>query len=1026
MTELHIVICTHNRRRLLDRTIDSLNEAARPENTKVRIVVIANACTDDTTDFLTALNRRTDREESLPLVWTEESKAGKSYALNRALEMIEGGFIAFVDDDHRVDGEYLVALERSVSSQTGTEIFCGRILPDWDGTEPSWAHDIGPYMIYPLPIPRFDLGASACPIGPDSPLPGGGNLVIARSVFHGIGGFSTELGPKGHNLGGSEDTDLLIRARKAGYGIEYHPAIIQYHYVDTERLKLPYLLRKAFQRNRTITLARRSRDKLPPYLFRKLLEYVSSAVFSLGWDRRRFFMVRCAGTLGEIFARAFPRHTRTRIPAATKLLTVLAIGTLVLLAGFPALFIGACVSLVLTAKSLFNFTRSGPQVRDEILENYRNYAIWSVLRLSVFCMLIGALIAAPGVITAKLLLTGPGHSVSTLQTCLAGLLSFGLITAIQFCRQLLYLPSSVCASAQYRLSRMYPLWRCLSPARIALTEISVTAAWATLIGFALFRHVSEGNVTSVLFAISAISAALICGMLLRESDDLSPTPTTSVPAASPSPNIVMIGADTLRVDRLSCQGYEHPLTPFIDSLVGRGTLFTNCYVPLARTAPSLLSLFSGRWPHHHGVRDNFVSDLDTSLQVPLLPDILKGRGYYSHVISDWSGGDFQKFPFDFDAVDVPDDQWNLKYYMRQGPLDLRFFLTLFTHNLLGKAFLPELFYLAGVPLTSHLGRQTRKALSSLSKSDQPFFLNVFMGTTHVPYGSEYPYYVRFSDRDYVGPSKFVMAKFADPMEIIEAQEAERSRFDVDQISNLYDGCVNQFDDEVQRIMTHIDELGVADNTIVVIYSDHGTDFFENHTWGQGNTVVGSDPSAKIPLLIIDPSNRNGAKIDHLVRSVDFVPTILELIGHEPESDLDGVSLAAYCRGDITDLALPAFQETGIWLGRVPGMHKDHIHYPHLLDLLTIEDKDTGTLSIAKQYGDLILRAKDRMVRWDKWKLTYFPLESGTYFQLFDMENDPGCKANVIEKYPEVSEKLKEILMEWITQDPRYLARTKSH
>jgi hypothetical protein len=110
------------------------------------------------------------------------------------------------------------------------------------------------------------------------------------------------------------------------------------------------------------------------------------------------------------------------------------------------------------------------------------------------------------------------------------------------------------------------------------------------------------------------------------------------------------------------------------------------------------------WPHHHGVRDNFIADADTDLRVPDLPALLRQHGYATAAVSDWCGADLKKFPFGFDYVDTPDDQWNIKYLIRQGPKNLRLILSLFTHNRFGKTFLPELYYLAGVPMTTELGQ----------------------------------------------------------------------------------------------------------------------------------------------------------------------------------------------------------------------------------------------------------------------------------------------------------------------------------
>ncbi len=220
-------------------------------------------------------------------------------------------------------------------------------------------------------------------------------------------------------------------------------------------------------------------------------------------------------------------------------------------------------------------------------------------------------------------------------------------------------------------------------------------------------------------------------------------------------------------------------------------------------------------------------------------------------VPDWCGADLGKFDFGFDIADLPEDQWNLKYLIRQGPKDIRLFLSLFLHNRLGRHLLPEIHYLGGVPQTGMLGRRARRTLSRLAAGDDPFLLNIFYSTTHPPFASEHPYYTRFSNPAYSGASKFAMARLTEPFEIIRRQGEPREEFDLDQILDLYDGCVAQFDDEVGRLMRQLDDSGLAKDTIVLLYSDHGMEFFEHGTWGQGNSALG-DFSARVPLIIVSP------------------------------------------------------------------------------------------------------------------------------------------------------------------------------
>ncbi|WP_286292351.1 glycosyltransferase family 2 protein [Methylomarinovum tepidoasis] len=293
-----IVICTHNRANLLQHTLVSIREAYRPPHCDLNVLVIANACKDRTIELLKTWQNVADFPS---LRYYEEPRPGKSLALNLAIRKIDHGWLAFVDDDHRIDHDYLTAIVDAIHAWPEATMFCGRILPDWRGDEPTWVHDTGPYRVYPLPIPCFELGETPFSVTKDDRIPGGGNLIVHRDVFRRVGEFSTHLGPEGHNLRGGEDSDLVLRALHQGETLQYVPSIVQYHHIDTQRLKLPYLLKKSFQRSFSITLARHPHSRsIPPYLLRKLLHHLVQLTVSFDFMKFRFHLMRIAGTLGEM------------------------------------------------------------------------------------------------------------------------------------------------------------------------------------------------------------------------------------------------------------------------------------------------------------------------------------------------------------------------------------------------------------------------------------------------------------------------------------------------------------------------------------------------------------------------------------------------------------------------------------------------------------------------------------------------------------------------------------------------------
>ncbi len=1028
---LCILICTHNRADLLERVLTSINAAARPQM-PVQILVAANACSDDTATRMLAYQAQQARNDWLPLRLIEVPTPGKSHALNRAIPEIHTELIAFVDDDHRVDVNYLTAIEEAAKTWPNAGLYCGRILPDWEGTEPTWVHDEGPYRIYPLPVPRYEQGDVPKTISAEEgPIPGGGNLVIRRHVFELAGQFSTELGPQGHNLGGGEDSEFVLRAMSRNVSCQYVPEIVQHHYVDIDRLRLGYLLKKSYQRTRS-TSRIHGNGTVPLYMWRKLTEYGFHGIFSLSWAKRRFYWVRTAAALGEIKGRSESgyRCKRLKLPPDRGMLFVegLSIFTVAcgLIAWFfsgtarwqgvlPAMGVAALGTAALLAVSLSNFSQTGPSIREEVRTLYRRYTLVALARLSAWTFAIMLFTAGAGVLMYFMISTGLGARWSTGFAVIAALLGIVSAFLFQFIHKLRFNPGLLVASMHYRTSRLYRLWHRMTPTCISRIQ-SVAAGVAGLLFVAASWQLARENRIGDLIALWA-ATLFFTGATLWTSWQPQARPPRRIAerAADSPPNILMIGSDTLRADRLGALGYHRALTPHIDRLGEAGVLFANCYVPCARTAPSLVSLLTGTWPHTHGIRDNYVDDENTRLKMDALPTLLKRLGYRSAAISDWCGGDMGKLSFGFDYTDLPEDQWNLKYLIRQGPKDLRLFLTLFIHNRLGRLLLPELYYLGGVPLTAPMGKRARRLVSRLAASAQPFFLNVFYSTTHPPFASEWPWYTHFSDPAYAGESKFAMARLTDPFDIIRRQGAPKEEFDLDQIIDLYDGCVAAFDDEVGKMLQHIEQSGLADNTIIVVYSDHGMEFFEHDTWGQGNSAVG-EASPRIPLVMHDPRRPARGRIDNVVRSIDLAPTLMELTGAKIPDSMEGVSLASCWEQPGQCPQLDAFNETGIWIADIPGLPEQHLRYPDLLELMEVPARESGTLAIKSQYKCITLAAKDRMIRRGKWKLVHQPIENGSLQRLFDLEADPECQTDVYSQYPEVAQELRLALFDWMASD----------
>ena len=230
-------------------------------------------------------------------------------------------------------------------------------------------------------------------------------------------------------------------------------------------------------------------EGIPLFAWRKLVVYCWHIVFSLSWQKRRFYLVRCGASLGEIQGmREASRKRRlplgpepgiralgigTGLALCVTLIALLSMPSVPWHAAVPPLITAAGAAVLLLAKSIFDFSQTGPGVQREHLQPYRPYVALALMRLSTWAFALFFVMAAVGALLYHAALicigaqAGPGGAV------LASLLSIAVLTGLQFAGKLLYNPGLLVASMHYRTSRLYPLWRVLTPARILLLQLAV-------------------------------------------------------------------------------------------------------------------------------------------------------------------------------------------------------------------------------------------------------------------------------------------------------------------------------------------------------------------------------------------------------------------------------------------------------------------------------------------------------------------------------------------------------------------------
>lgn len=423
----------------------------------------------------------------------------------------------------------------------------------------------------------------------------------------------------------------------------------------------------------------------------------------------------------------------------------------------------------------------------------------------------------------------------------------------------------------------------------------------------------------------ALVAAGIC-LVTWACSNVEEEPEPEVPWQQP--NIVLISIDTLRADRMSLYGYERSTTPFLDQLARDSIVFESFHYSGGGTLPSHMTMMTSLYPRTHMIHPGNQRVLEDERVT--LAEQLHARGYSTGAFTDggWMRGRFG-FEQGFDSYDD-----------------------------LGGGFETIL----------------PKAISWIeAHADQPFFLFLHTYDVHSNPDTELPYscpgdfhleYLKGDTGDFDGciddlcGARLLATINGDVKEGRKTVQDVFSPQEIQTISDLYDGCINYVDREIEGLYDVLVSMGLEANTALVITSDHGEEFAEHgmllHEQG------GYEEFSHLPLLITMP---NHPGIDQrrpgLVTMVDVMPTILDLARVSPNPQIQGVSA------------------------------------------LSAVDDDERIRDDLHMYS--VLRTED-------WK--YFRDSN----QLFDLETDTKEIENVVDQHPELVERLTSRINELIKVD----------
>lgn len=505
------------------------------------------------------------------------------------------------------------------------------------------------------------------------------------------------------------------------------------------------------------------------------------------------------------------------------------------------------------------------------------------------------------------------------------------------------------------------------------------------------------------------------------------------------PNILIIGSDSLRGDRLGYAGYRPDrrdgpaaagVSPRIDTWAENASVFELCRTPVASTLESGISTMTSSYPARHGIRQMFPSRGEVEAmreRTDALAAVLGERGYDTAAIGDWCAGFYELTPLGFEETDVSSFD-SFRIYMSQVVFLEHFVVPLYFDNALGYRLFPQVRSFAQFVTPEVVTERVEQRIARQADRDQPFFWHVFYSLNHLPFHSRDPYCRMFSDPDYTGPNRngvdFDIDEFIGGTDLEDKWRA-LPETEARQISALYDGCTRQFDDCFGRILDALERHGLAENTIVVLTADHGDDLYEpGVTLGHGLSFNGADHSYHVPLAISVP-RQQGARFRESVRTIDLAPTLASLAGAVRRPSWQGSDLSGWIDGSEEPRDLPYFGETQFPFIRFRVEGAERPQLPPM-DELTVIDPDFGHQFVLKpEFRTPLVEAKQRCLRTRDWKLVATPVVGGGWHrQLFHTAEDPDCLRDLAGERPRVLDSMWRTLEAWIPdgEEPSDLPR----
>ncbi len=442
-------------------------------------------------------------------------------------------------------------------------------------------------------------------------------------------------------------------------------------------------------------------------------------------------------------------------------------------------------------------------------------------------------------------------------------------------------------------------------------------------------------------ALAALSVALLFAAC---SGDHAPTQS----------NILLITIDTLRADHLSSYGYPRRTSPVLDRLAEEGVRFDQAAVQWPKTGPSFASMMTSTYPKNNGIVRKVGIPLPEDFN--MLAEELRGQGYQTlAVVANGAVG--KDFHFD-QGFDTYIESWN------EEPSA------------------PEVDTTGAITVTA----LARGLLEDISP-DRPFFVWVHYLDPHFPYSPPGEFRDLFQNDEHFEPNRKLR---------VDQGRAKRDTYGIgrDQVLDghddlsfyvaRYDAEIVHADAEIGKFLATAGELGLLENTLKIVSSDHGESLAE-HEYYFDHGRYGFQTCLRVPLIFHYPGVIDPAVDPDPAELIDLAPTILEYAGVELPSRrwMQGVSMKPRLEGSRLDPARPAYAFSEAGYGR----------------------KNMWQRIVRNRRYKFADSREGNAQRHMSGAL-------GQRYALYDLETDPGETRNLVDEMPEMAEEMLALVTRW--------------